>query len=149
MLFGQMQLLHLASHRGDIMYVSPSITYSQMLIIQQFNATFPNTQFFPNAGVFHASELWITFGTYEPTNVTTQELALSNYMRGAWARFAKDPVAGPGWNAVGTGSGYFGGAGDLDLGLIGSDGNAGVKVIKQRDVDHRCPLWTPILTAGI
>lgn len=81
--------------------------------------------------------------------MTTQEAALSSFMRGAWARFAKDPVIGPGWNAIGTGSQYFEGAGDLDIGLLGSKGNAGVKIIRQSEVDGRCRLWTPILTAGI
>jgi len=70
-------------------------------------------------------------------------------MRGAWARFAKDPVSGPGWNAIGTGSQYLEGAGDQDVGLLGSHGNAGVKVISQNEVDSRCKLWTPLLMAGI
>ncbi|KAF2713847.1 alpha/beta-hydrolase [Pleomassaria siparia CBS 279.74] len=113
-----------------------------------FNASFPNTQFLPDLGVFHASELWIVFGTYPLANATAQEAALSNYMRETWARFAKYPVAGPGWNAVGTGSDFFGGAGDLDIGLVGSEGSAGVEVIRQAEVDSRCSLWVPILTAG-
>jgi hypothetical protein len=70
-------------------------------------------------------------------------------MRGAWARFAKDPVGGPGWNAIGTGHEYFEGSGDLDIGLLGSSGNAGVKVVRQSEVDGRCELWKPILMAGI
>ncbi|KAF2184769.1 alpha/beta-hydrolase [Zopfia rhizophila CBS 207.26] len=110
-----------------------------------FNASFPNTQTFPGEGVYHSSEIYIVFGTYPAVNVTAQEYALHNYMRSVWAQFAKGPNAGPGWNAVGTGSSYFGGAADLDVGLIGSDGGSGVKVIRQSDVDSRCGLWAPIL----
>ena len=69
-------------------------------------------------------------------------------MRGAWARFAKDPAAGPGWNAVGTGSNYLGGSGDFDLGVLGANGTAGVTVVHQSEVDTRCKLWEPLLTVG-
>lgn len=69
-------------------------------------------------------------------------------MRGAWAHFAKDPIAGPGWNAVGTGSEFLDGTNDLSLGVIGGDGGSGIKVIKQGVVDGRCALWEPILKKG-
>ncbi|KAF2432620.1 alpha/beta-hydrolase, partial [Tothia fuscella] len=69
-----------------------------------FNATFPNLQKFPNAGAYHASEIELIFGTYGtlPTAVsarasTTEEVALSAAMQKAWAQFAKNPAAGPGW----------------------------------------------------
>jgi hypothetical protein len=66
-----------------------------------------------------------------------------------WAQFAKNPEAGPGWNAVGTGSEYLDGAGDLDLGILGGDGGAGAKVIRQSEVDFRCDLWRPIITREV
>lgn len=69
-----------------------------------FNASFVNTQGYPGLGVYHSSEIPLVFGTYPSANTTTQEYALSNAMMSAWARFAKNPVGGPGWNAVGTGS---------------------------------------------
>ncbi|KAF2650147.1 alpha/beta-hydrolase [Lophiostoma macrostomum CBS 122681] len=112
-----------------------------------FNASFPNTQSFPNAGVYHSSEIGIVFSTYPTENATAQEYALSNFMRGTWARFAKDPLAGPGWNAVGTGSDYYEAAADLDLGVIGANGSSGVTVVRQSEVDIRCKFWEPILTA--
>ncbi|KAF2793174.1 alpha/beta-hydrolase [Melanomma pulvis-pyrius CBS 109.77] len=89
-----------------------------------FNASFPNTQTFPGEGVYHSSEIKIIFGTYPAVNATAQQYALHNYMRGAWAKFARDPSAGPGWNAVGTGSSYLGGVADydLDVGMLGADG---------------------------
>jgi hypothetical protein len=58
-------------------------------------------------------------------------------MRGAWARFAKNPVAGPGWNPIGTFA-------RTDLGLLGTNGSSGVTVIKESDVDGRCGIFTPL-----
>lgn len=81
------------------------------------------------------------------TNVTAQQEALSKYMRGAWAHFAKNPIAGPGWNAVGTGGKFLGGAPDLDVGVLGANGSAGVTVIRESDVDYRCPLFYPLYDA--
>ena len=92
-------------------------------------------------------------------------------MRGAWARFAKDPAGGPGWNQVGSGMGGplligangvgVGGvyaspsgtvlAGAWDLGLLGNKGDAmgsGVTVIDQYEVDYRCGLFTPLYNAA-
>jgi hypothetical protein len=113
----------------------------------QFNASFPNTQQYSGEGVYHSSEISIVFGTYPKVNVTAQQFALHNYMRAAWARFAKDPIAGPGWNAVGTGADYDGGLAnyDLDLGVLGSEDGGGVKIVRQREVDVRCELWRPFI----
>lgn len=62
-------------------------------------------------------------------------------MRGAWARFAKNPLAGPGWNAIGT----FDGA---DLGVLGTNGSSGVQVISRSIVDVNCHLFEPIYEAA-
>lgn len=62
-------------------------------------------------------------------------------MRGAWARFAKNPLAGPGWNAIGT----FPGS---DLGVLGTNGSSGVQVISQDIVDVNCHLFAPIYAAA-
>ena len=136
-----------------------------------FNASFVNTQGYPELGVYHSSEIPLVYSTYLPENVTTQEYALSSFMRGAWARFAKDPMGGPGWNQVGSGmpgpvlSGAYdielGGiytapngsvlAGAWDLGLLGNSGNSmgsGVTVIDQYEVDYRCGLFTPLYDAA-
>lgn len=61
-------------------------------------------------------------------------------MRGAWARFAKNPFAGPGWNALGTFAG-------TDLGVLGTNGDSGVTVIRESDVDSRCGILTPFYSA--
>jgi hypothetical protein len=135
-----------------------------------FNASFSNTQAFPQLGAYHASEIPLVFRAYRKANTTTQEYALSSFMQGTWARFAKNPLAGPGWNAVGTGrsgsvlSGaynqvtdglYYGSSGnvttgDWNLGVLGDVGNVrggGVTVLPQSQVDYRCNLYRPIYQA--
>lgn len=135
-----------------------------------FNASFYNTQAFPQLGAYHASEIPLVFRTYNKANTTTQEYALSSFMQGAWARFAKNPLAGPGWNAVGTGqagsvlAGAYNQAvdglyynndgnvtvGDWDLGVLGDVGKVkggGVTVMPQSQFDYRCSLYKPIYQA--
>lgn len=132
-----------------------------------YNASFTNIQPFNNAfklGVYHSSEIGLVFSTYPRTNVTTQEYALSRAMRSMWARFAKNPAGGPGWNRIGTGVEdevlvgatseaegglYLSGNGTAtsgmwDLGVLGNVGDvlgSGVTVIDQNDVDQRCALF--------
>lgn len=88
-------------------------------------------------GAYHSSEIGLVFSTYPQLGATAQEYALSNYMRGAWASFARNPAAGPGWNALGT----FGGT---DLGLLGTNGTGGVVVINPNEVDERCRILEPL-----
>ena len=104
-----------------------------------FNASFPDTQLFPSGGVLHSSEIRIVFDTYTYSTIpiTAQEYALSQFMQGAWAQFAKNPALGPGWNRLGTFDG-------LDLGALGTDGSSGVTLIPQTEVDARCELYKPI-----
>ncbi|RSL43063.1 hypothetical protein CEP54_015240 [Fusarium duplospermum] len=62
-----------------------------------FNASFPNNQPFPEAGVWHTSEIPLVFGTYNEDNRTTAEQRrLSRTMQQAWGDFAKSPELGPG-----------------------------------------------------
>jgi acetylcholinesterase len=116
-----------------------------------FNASFPNLQIFPNAGVYHASELPLVFRTYPPVNVTAQEYALSDFMQHAWAQFAKNPEGGPGWNPVGSAGEYLDAEEDEDLGVLGNVGSvkgSGVTVARQSDVDFRCGLFAEVY-AGV
>ncbi|KAF7560691.1 hypothetical protein G7046_g3456 [Stylonectria norvegica] len=56
---------------------------------------FPNLNPLPWLGAYHASELPIVFGTSNLSGENTaNETALSSYMQGAWAAFAKDPAKG-------------------------------------------------------
>ncbi|KAF3006894.1 hypothetical protein E8E13_011104 [Curvularia kusanoi] len=137
-----------------------------------FNASFTNTQAYPQLGAFHSSEIPLVFKTYPKPNTTTQEYALSSSMSGAWARFAKNPAAGPGWNQVGTGTAgpvlsgaydsvvdgiYLGGSGNAtvgswDLGVLGDVGGVrggGVTVLPQSVVDYRCGLFKPVYQAVV
>ena len=91
-------------------------------------------------------------------------------MQSAWARFAKNPSAGPGWNAVGTGGAGLvlqgaydqvrGGIfrdqngtvveGDWDLGAFGDVGDvsgSGITVLPQSELDYRCALFLPAFEA--
>lgn len=129
-----------------------------------FNASFVNTQTVPNLGAFHSSEIPIVFRTYNPENTTTQEYALSQYMQSVWARFAKNPRGGPGWNAVDVGvagpiligasqtqiGGIYADAsgqhvgGTYALAVLGDAGQSrtsGATIISPQSVDYRCGLY--------
>jgi len=137
-----------------------------------FNASFENTQAYPGLGVYHSSEIGLVFGSYQytPANTTTQEYALSQSMMGAWAKFAKNPAGGPGWNQVGTGGAgaVLVGAADIELGGVYMSANAsvisgawdlglwgnryeamgsGITVIDQYEVDYRCGLYEAVYDA--
>jgi cholinesterase len=53
---------------------------------------------FPDSGAYHGSEISVLFDTLGEGNglppPTEAEIAIGNYMRGAWAAFAKDPENG-------------------------------------------------------
>lgn len=56
-------------------------------------------------------------------------------MQNIWAGFAKNPVLGPGWNAVGTGASFAGGEAGLDVSVIQP---IGVEVELQQALDGNC-----------
>lgn len=56
---------------------------------------FPDLQISSEAGTWHASELPLIFDTVPASpSPTTEEISIANYMRGAWAAFAKNPAKG-------------------------------------------------------
>ncbi|KAF2759424.1 cholinesterase [Pseudovirgaria hyperparasitica] len=108
-----------------------------------YNASFPNlghTQY-EDLGVYHSSEIFSVFSTYPKTNATSEQERLSNIMRSAWARFAKDPTGGPGWSAVGSNK--------LDLQVLGSGHEATVTTIDSGEVDNRCGTFYAVYDAII
>lgn len=111
-----------------------------------FNASFPNTQVFDGAGVYHASEIPLVFGNLPMGSntpaPTTEEMQLSNMMQQAWADFAKNPDEGPGWAAV------DGNSEESMLGVIGGPENTtGVTEMQVNMVDKRCQLFAEFATA--
>jgi len=110
-----------------------------------FNASFPNTQIFPEAGVYHYSEIAEVFGTYPVANelgvATTQQIQLSKYMQTLWANFAKHPLRAIHWPKITT---------DLqgvELGTLGSNGGNGEVTIDKNTVDYICAVYDPFITA--
>ena len=91
-------------HASDFMTVGASQGYDMWRY--NFNASFPNTQDFPDAGAYHSVEIPEVFGTYlgnDPYgDLTADQVALSKYMQTAWANFAKNPSGGPGWPQYGS-----------------------------------------------
>lgn len=107
-----------------------------------YNATIPNVQpeGYPTLGAFHGAELPVVWGTYPTENVTDQEIALSAFIQTAWANFAKDPMAGPGWRALdGTGD---------QLACLGCGGSSGIQIMSTSVIDSRCSQYAPLFTAS-
>lgn len=107
-----------------------------------FNASFPNTQPAAAQGVdlkaYHTSEIALIFGTYPSANTTSQEVTLGKFMRAAWANFAKNPTAGPGWKAVSK-------EGGAELAILGNNGGTGATLIDPKTIDERCTILAPAL----
>ncbi|KAF2085966.1 alpha/beta-hydrolase, partial [Saccharata proteae CBS 121410] len=110
-----------------------------------FNTTFPNTAI-SGFGVYHTAEIPLVFGTYSDLLATEDEMALSSYMQTAWASFAKDPVAGPGWPRVSAGrSGHGSGNVSYAVGVLGGPENTdGLFVTGNGTVDRSCGIYTGI-----
>ena len=79
----------------------------------------------------------LVFGASSRAAPPPRAAALSEFVQGAWARFAKDPWSGPGWTGVGRSPAGF------DLGSFGGRGRgAGVVVVRAREgVDGRCGVF--------
>ncbi|KAL6835618.1 alpha/beta-hydrolase [Trichoderma sp. SZMC 28015] len=97
-----------------------------------FNASFPNTQLFPGAGVYHSSEIAEIYGTYPRGDVTTKQEKLSQYMQKAWANFAKNPTHGPGWTAV------------SNVAVLGNSDEEMKQDVSGTRLDKVCELYKPI-----
>ncbi|RKK84499.1 hypothetical protein BFJ71_g14546 [Fusarium oxysporum] len=104
-----------------------------------FNASFPNTTPFSDAGVWHASEINLVFGNY-PRNseTTTQQIQTSRYMQHAWSQFTKNPEGGPGWHRVGHSF--------RDVQVIGSNGTFWGESVDAKSIDHMCDVYWPAIT---
>ncbi|KAK6213335.1 carboxylesterase [Colletotrichum tabaci] len=105
----------------------------------RYDASFPSTSIFPNAGAYHTSEIPSVFGTYPQYNkfgsATQQQVNLSSYMQGVWGGFANNPGNGVGWSKVGGALGF-------ELGLLGAGGSSGVSVAMSLVADYPCALYS-------
>lgn len=97
-----------------------------------FNASFPNTQLFPDAGVYHSSEIVGIFGTYPRGGVTIKQEMLSQYMQKAWADFAKNPTGGPGWKQW------------PNVAVLGNSERRIKQDALNTEIDKKCALYNPI-----
>ncbi|TID18582.1 liver carboxylesterase 1 precursor [Venturia nashicola] len=104
----------------------------------RFNPSFPTTSTFPNSGAYHTAEIPEVFGTYPLSNqygsVTQQQIQLSKFMQGVWAKTAKNPTSGPGWPRIGSNLG-------VELGELGLRGSSGVTVVSTIDADYPCAAY--------
>lgn len=124
------------------MFLSNSSTRYVPTYRYLFNATFPNQRLtrlpdnrWPVSAqmAYHASEIPIVLSTYDRVNATAEQIALSDTMRRAWARFARNPWTPPirGWEVSGTNGSLV-----MDF---GSDGGSGVDL--RRDTTGKCEVW--------
>lgn len=119
-----------------------------------FDASFANTQPIPDldVGAFHSSEIPMVFGTYPKENATKQQRQLSEAMQAAWAAFAKDPNAGPGWSQfdeIGAlrEAQLEGDSGKVAVLSTGRTLHKGFSVVDSSDLDRRCSLHASIISS--
>nr|POE72806.1 para-nitrobenzyl esterase [Quercus suber] len=140
----------------DMLFTCPTSTLSSAIQANnrqpvwryRFDASFPNVAPFPDAGAYHSVEIPEVFGTYPLSNVlgdaTKTQIALSKYMQGVWAGFAKDPTAGPPWASLGSNN-------SVELGLLGGSAvPAGHETVPLLLADTPCLALNLVLTpAGL
>ncbi|KAF2405579.1 alpha/beta-hydrolase [Trichodelitschia bisporula] len=104
-----------------------------------FNASFPNSEAFNGSGAYHSSEIQYVFGNLRTPKGPSkpEEISLSKAMQTAWATFAKNPLAGPGWARVGSGNG------SQELGEFNYDGKLHAK--SPAFLDRHCVLFEEIV----
>lgn len=106
-----------------------------------YEASFPNTSPFPDAGSWHSSEISSIFGTYPTAGATQQQILVSQYAQSAWANFAKNPTKGPGWPKLLSNSG-------VEMGDIGANGTTGERTIPLSKVDYVCAVYNLLIGSG-
>ncbi|KPI35427.1 Cocaine esterase [Cyphellophora attinorum] len=116
-----------------------------------YNASFPNLELFPRAGVWHSSEVPVVFETFPQGTATQWQKDLSAGIGKIWADFAREPATGGGGDLPGLpelavlGGGARAENGDSDRG----DGQV-VKVVGGDvigEVDARCGIWEAVYDA--
>ena len=83
----------------------------------------------------HGFEVPQVFGTFDPNKATPAQKSISKAMMSAWAKFAKDPDNGPGWDKFTADS-------SSKVGLMGPTKDAGNIQPKAADTtDYACALY--------
>lgn len=110
-----------------------------------YNASFANTDFFAASGAYHSADIRPIFGTEPSEGATPFQMENHRYMQKAWADFAKNPTAGPGWGPVHALRIIGGGArpGESDEGR-----RVAVTVDSSAGVDSQCDLYQSIYKAA-
>lgn len=133
---------------ADFQFTCPISTLSTFLAANGipvwrylFSAVFPNVNYFDNPGAYHGSEVPEVWGTYDSTGAagaaTATQVQLSRFMRAAWTGFARNPLLGPGWPAVGTNFG-------MELQDFGANGGPGAGLVATGSVDYVCAVYDPL-----
>lgn len=132
---------------ADLIYTCPTNLLSNYLASHGYSAyrytysgVFPDVGFFANPGAYHTAEISSVFGTY-PTDSygspTTTQIALSQTIRSAWTKFAKNPAGGPGWPAVGSNAG-------LELENFGANNGSTAVLQQTSSQDYSCLVYAPL-----
>ncbi|KIX04897.1 uncharacterized protein Z518_05768 [Rhinocladiella mackenziei CBS 650.93] len=112
-----------------------------------YNASFPNTDIFPDSGVYHSSEIGIVLDTYPDEGATPFQVHLSHYVQKVWADFAKNPYGWgvPPWPQVSEAMGMLGGGVRVEDGPDAFGPLLTVLDPAEMDmVDQRCWIYQPI-----
>ncbi|KAM3444097.1 hypothetical protein NHJ13734_001576 [Beauveria thailandica] len=108
-----------------------------------YNASFADTELFPGSGAYHSAEIRPIFAFYPEESATPFEKDNSRVIQKAWANFARNPAAGPGWDSAPSVQLLGGGAtpGENDQNRVVST------TVEANVVDSRCGLYKSIYDA--
>jgi len=95
-------------------------------------------------GKFHAAEMVLMYTSPTDERHTPETRALADRLRRIFASFARDPSAGPGWDALGSDD-------DVEdvavLGDIGDEETSGLAMRSRAVVDARCQAFAEVYAA--
>ncbi|KAJ3039050.1 hypothetical protein HDV00_012680 [Rhizophlyctis rosea] len=106
-----------------------------------FNHTSPATSPPLTPYAAHSAEIVYVFGNL-PAGATAQDKAISKFLMSAWARFAKNPTAGPGWKR------YSGVSGRKDVqgiqGRVNGTSSVLFDGVDASVIDETCGIYKPL-----
>lgn len=97
-----------------------------------YNGSFPGTDPLPGLGAYHSAEISVLFETYAHEKATESQKELNRVMQKAWADFAKNPRAGPGWSQT------------PDIGVLSAENGDALEVVHSEALDERCAAFVEI-----